>query len=134
MTTWVRHRQDGLKLSMYSGLRTQFLARFTNFCDFWKTVATAFLRTSKIPVVTVEIHSFSFYLLKNFCLSLSQICACKVEFRVQTERFFGNARRKKTKFLHDSCLVWQDSLGNAFCGKYFVGTANLHGIPVETFN
>ena len=58
----------------------------------------------------------------------------KVEFRVQTERFFGNARRKKTKFLRDSCLVWQETLGNAFCGKHFVDTANLHGAPAETFN
>ena len=58
----------------------------------------------------------------------------KVEFRVQTERFFGNARQKKTKFLRDSCLVCQDSLGNAFSGKHFLDTANLHGTPVETFN
>ena len=55
----------------------------------------------------------------------------KVELRVQTERFFDNARRKKMKFLRDSCLVLQDSLGNAFCGKHFVDTANLHGTPVN---
>ena len=58
----------------------------------------------------------------------------KVEFRVQTERFLGYAKQKKTKFLHDSCLVCENSRENAFCGKYFVDTAHLHVAPVETFN
>ena len=56
------------------------------------------------------------------------------EFRVQTEKIFSYARRYKKKFLRDSCLVSKDSLGNAFCGKYFVDPANLLGAPVATFN
>ena len=116
--------------------KCKFLARLTNFCDFYdfrKAIATAFLQVSIIPMVKVEIYSFYFYLFKNLSPSVKSVPR-KVEFRVQTERFFGNARRKKTKFLRDSCLVWQDSLGNAFCGKHFVDTANLHGTPVESFN
>ena len=116
----------------------QILARFTNLChfyDFWKAVATAYLRISKIPVVNVEIHSFSFIYLKISVSQSHKSVPRKVEFRVQNERFFGNARRKKTKFLRDSCLIWQDSLGNAFCGRHFVDTANfIHGTLVETFN
>ena len=51
------------------------LARFTSFCDFHdfrKVVATAFLGISKIAKVNFEINSFSFYLLKHFCLPLTQ--------------------------------------------------------------
>ena len=57
------------------------LARFTNFCDFCDfhdfrmAVATAFLRIPKTPTVNFEISSFSFYLLKNFCFPVTQICA-----------------------------------------------------------
>ena len=45
------------------------LARITNFCDFHnfrKAVATAFLGISKIPMANFNIHSFLFYLFKNF--------------------------------------------------------------------
>ena len=56
-----------------------------------------------------------------------------VVFRVQTERLLAMSDRKK-KFLCDSCLVWQGSLGNAFCRKYFVHTAHLYGAPVGNFN
>ena len=54
------------------------LARFTNFCDFHdfrETVATVFLGILKIPIVKFEIHSFSFYLFKNLCFPVTQICA-----------------------------------------------------------
>ena len=54
------------------------LARFTDFCDFHdfrKAVATAFLGILKIPTVNFEIHSFSFYPLKNFCFPVTQICS-----------------------------------------------------------
>ena len=44
------------------------LASFTNFCDFQKAVAIAFLGNSKFQTVNFEIHFFSFQLLKNFCL------------------------------------------------------------------
>ena len=51
------------------------LARFTNFLifnGFQKDVATEFLRISKIPVVEFEIYTFSCYLFKNFCFSMTQ--------------------------------------------------------------
>ena len=49
---------------------------FVTFMIFGKPfVTTAFLGISKIPTVNVEIHSFSLYLFKNFCLPVSQICA-----------------------------------------------------------
>ena len=41
------------------------LARFTNFCDFRKAKATAYLEISEILTVNFEINSFSFYLFKN---------------------------------------------------------------------
>ena len=47
------------------------VARLTNFChvqDFGKAVATAFVAISNIPMVKVEIHCFSIYLFKHFCL------------------------------------------------------------------
>ena len=113
----------------------QMLARFTNFCDFydfWK--GNCIFTNFKIPRVNVEIHSFPFYLFKVSVSQCHKSVPRKVEFRVQTARFFANARWKKTKFLCDSCLVWKDSLGNAFCGKHFVDTASLLGTPVETLN
>ena len=58
-----------------------------DFYDFWKLVATAFLGISQILTVNCEIHSFSFYLLKNFCFPVTKICARKVQFRIQTEDF-----------------------------------------------
>ena len=54
------------------------LARFTDFCDFHDlrgAVATAFLAILKIPTVNFGIHSFSFYLFKNFCFQVTQIHA-----------------------------------------------------------
>ena len=54
------------------------LARFTNFCDFyhfWKAVATAFFRISEIPMVNVEIHSFSFYLFKTLGYKIKDFSA-----------------------------------------------------------
>ena len=53
------------------------LARFTNFCDFydfWKAVATAFLRISEIPMVNVEIHFF-FLLVQKFRCKLRDFSA-----------------------------------------------------------
>ena len=50
------------------------LARFTNFPDFYGSriaVATAFLGISRIPTANFEIHPFSCYLLKNFCLPVT---------------------------------------------------------------
>ena len=84
-------------------------------------------------MVNVEIHSF-FICPKISVSQCHKSVSRKVEFSVQTKRFFGNARWKQTKFLRDPCLVWHDSLGNSFCGKPFVDMANLHGTPVETFN
>ena len=48
------------------------IQNFTNFCDFRKTVATAFLGISKPPMVNFEIHCYSFYLFKNFCFPATQ--------------------------------------------------------------
>ena len=64
------------------------LTRFTNSWnhDFREAAATAFLGISKIPTVNFEIHSSSFHLFKKFCFQVTEI---HVEFRVQTERFFG---------------------------------------------
>ena len=63
------------------------LAKFMNFCDFYdfrEASTTAFLRISKIPMVNFQIHSFSFYLFKNFrfLVTVTQICALKFESRV----------------------------------------------------
>ena len=59
------------------------LAKFMKFCDFYdfrEASATAFLGISKIPVVNFEIHSFSFYLFKNFhfLVTVTQICAPQI--------------------------------------------------------
>ena len=46
---------------------------FSHFHDFRKAVATAFLQMKKIPTVNFVINSF--YLFKNFCFPVTQICA-----------------------------------------------------------
>ena len=102
----------------------QILARFTNFCDFydfWKAVATAFLRISKTPMVNVEIRFCSFLFVQKFLSpSVTNLCPRKVEFRVQTERFFGNARRKTTKF--NVIPVWS---GKTVLEMLFVESTSL---------
>ena len=49
------------------------LARLTNFCyvkDFGKDLATAFVGISKVPMVKVEIHSFSIYRVSHKKVSI----------------------------------------------------------------
>ena len=46
---------------------------FCDFDGFRKAVATAFLGMSKIPIVKFEIKFF--YLFKNLCFPVTQICA-----------------------------------------------------------
>ena len=68
----------------------QILARFTNFrnfYDFWKAVATAILRISKIPMVNVEIHSFSFYSFKNLSPSVTNLCPAKLNSAYKLKDF-----------------------------------------------
>ena len=70
------------------------LARFANFYDFHdfrKAVAAAFSGISEISMVDFEIHSFSFYLLINFCFPVTQLCAREIESRGETEGFFSHA-------------------------------------------
>ena len=73
------------------------LARFSNFCDvhdFWKAVETASIGISKSPMVNFEINSLSFYLFKNFCFPSNKFVPREVEFRFETETFFGCAVQK----------------------------------------
>ena len=54
------------------------LVRFTNFCDFHdfrKALTTTFFGISNIPTVNFEIKAFSFYLFKNFCSPVTEMCA-----------------------------------------------------------
>ena len=46
---------------------------FSHFHDFRKAVATTFLQIKKFPPVSFEIDYF--YLFKNFCFPVTQICA-----------------------------------------------------------
>ena len=84
-------------------------------------------------MIKVETTLFFLFVQKFLSPSVTNLCPAKLNLGYKLKDFFGNARRKKMKFLSDSCLVWQDSLGNAFHGKHFVDTANLHGTPFETF-
>ena len=79
----------------------RILARLTNFLDFHgfrKAVATALLGISKIPMINIEIHSFSFYLFKNFCFLVTQICALGRWGRVKTGKLYtyDNWQQMKT--------------------------------------
>ena len=54
------------------------LTRFTNFLDFYdfrKAVAITFWGILRITTINFEINSFSCYLFKIFCFSVTQICA-----------------------------------------------------------
>ena len=68
----------------------QILARFTNVCDFydfWKVVANAFLRISKIPMVNVEIHSFFSFVQKFLSPSVTNLCPAKLNLVYKLKDF-----------------------------------------------
>ena len=85
------------------------LARFTNFCDFHyfrKAVATAFLEISKISTINFEIHTFSFYLFKNFCFSAYAHTTRKTTKSEKNAKFTGSE-----EFIHEEKLdiqIWLD--------------------------
>ena len=67
----------------------QILARYTNFCDFydfWKAVATASLRISKIPMVNLEICSFLF-VQKFQSPSVTNLCPAKLDVGYKLKDF-----------------------------------------------
>ena len=66
------------------------LAQFTNFCDFydfWKAVATVFLRVSKIPMVNVEIHSFFLFVQQFLSPSVTNLCLAKLNLGYKLKDF-----------------------------------------------
>ena len=70
---------------------------FSDFYDFHKAVATAFLEISKISTVNFAIHSLSCYLFKNFCPLVTQICTMQSYIQGKTERFFSYAQYCKER-------------------------------------
>ena len=72
--------------------------RFTNFSDFhdfWKGVATAFLGTSKIPTVNFEIYSFSWHLLKVLFSTDINLCLKKLNSGYKLKDFSAMLSKRR---------------------------------------
>ena len=59
--------------------------------DFWKAVATAFLGTSKLPMVNFEINFFLFICSKMFVFQSHKFVPQEAELTFGAEIFFGYA-------------------------------------------
>ena len=99
-------------------------ARFMNFCDFYdlRKGGNCIFGNFKNPNYRFWDPLFFFYLFKIFCFPLIHVSACKVEFRVQIERFFGFADTYKIRRISRgtgyTCAYVRNSNGTGYTCAY----------------